>query len=49
MLGGAVKRGIIESMYLRNEKDFDKTLDQLLRNDIPKDEYKVVMIQEEPI
>lgn len=44
MLGGSTKREIIESMYLRNEKDFDKTLDQLLNGNIPKDEYKVVMI-----
>lgn len=46
MLGGTVKREIIEVMYLKNDKNFDKTLDQLLSGDIPKDEYKVVVIKD---
>ncbi len=46
MQGGSVKREIIESMYLKNGKDFDKTLDQLLSGAIPKDEYQVVVIKD---
>lgn len=46
MLGCTVKREIIETMYLKNEKNFDKTLDQLLSGNIPKDEYKVVVIKD---
>ncbi len=44
MLGGSVKREVIEQMYLKNDKKLDKTLDQLLSGNIPKDEYKVVVL-----
>jgi hypothetical protein len=43
MLGGSVKRDIIEQMYLRNDKNVETTLNQLLSGQIPKDEYKVVV------
>jgi len=31
---------------LKNDKNFELTLDQFLNNRIPKDEYKVVRIEE---
>ena len=37
---------LIEAMYLRNDKNFEVTLDQFLNGKIPKDEFKVVVIEE---
>lgn len=34
----------IESLYVKNSKNLEVTLDQFLTNNIPKDEYKVVRI-----
>lgn len=34
----------IESLYVKNGKNLEITLDQFLTNNIPKDEYKVVRI-----
>lgn len=31
-------------MYLANDKNFDRTLEQFLSGAIPKDEYKVVVV-----
>jgi hypothetical protein len=39
---------LIESLYLKNDKSFDKTLDQFLNNNIPKDEYKLVVVTPAP-
>jgi len=36
----------IESLYLKNGKNFEVTLDQFLNNNIPKDEYKIVRIEQ---
>ena len=36
----------IESLYLKNGKNLEITLDQFLTNNIPKDEYKVVRIEQ---
>ena len=44
MFTGQYKRELIEQLYLKNEKNFDKTLDQILSGNLPKDEYKVVVI-----
>ena len=33
-------------MYLKNEKNFEVTLDQFLTGNIPKDEFKVVVLEE---
>lgn len=45
MFGGQHSRPLIEHVYLRNDKNFDLTLDQFLNNkNIPKDEYKVTVI-----
>lgn len=41
MSGGKYKRELIEKMYNLNSKNFEKTLDQILNGNIPKDEYKV--------
>ena len=37
---------LIESVYLRNDKNFEVTLDQFLNGKIPKDEFKVVLLEE---
>jgi uncharacterized protein (UPF0276 family) len=37
---------LIENIYLRNDKNFELTLDQFLNDRIPKDEYKVIRIEE---
>jgi hypothetical protein len=37
---------LIESVYFRNEKNFEVTLDQFLNGKIPKDEFKVVVMEE---
>lgn len=37
---------LIESVYLRNDKNFEVTLDQFLNGKIPKDEFKLVMLEE---
>jgi hypothetical protein len=37
---------LIESVYLRNDKNFEVTLDQFLNGKIPKDELKVVIMEE---
>ena len=37
---------LIESLYLRNDKNFEVTLDQFLNGKIPKDEFKVVLVEE---
>lgn len=39
----------IESLYVKNGKNLDTTLDQFLSNNVPKDEYKVVRIENELI
>ena len=38
---------LIENLYLKNDKNFEKTLDQFLTNNIPKDEYKIVVLDRE--
>jgi hypothetical protein len=37
MFNGDHKRPFIEKMYLMNEKNFERTLDQFLTGNIPKD------------
>jgi len=37
---------LIENIYLKNDKNFEVTLDQFLNNKIPKDEYKIVRMEE---
>jgi hypothetical protein len=37
MFNGEHKRPFIEKMYLMNEKNFERTLDQFLTGNIPKD------------
>jgi len=37
---------LIESVYLRNDKNFEVTLNQFLNGKIPKDEFKLVMLEE---
>ena len=44
MFNGQHSRQLIEFVYHKNAKDFEATLDQFLTNNIPKDEYKVVVI-----
>ena len=39
-------KNLIESIYLRNDKNFEITLDQFLTGKIPKDELKVVIMEE---
>jgi hypothetical protein len=39
-------KNLIEAVYFKNDKNFDKTLDQFLTGKIPKDEFKVVIIEE---
>lgn len=39
-------KNLIEAVYFKNDKNFDKTLDQFLNGKIPKDEFKVVIIEE---
>lgn len=40
---------LIESLYVKNGKNLEITLDQFLSNNIPKDEYKIVRIENELI
>lgn len=37
---------LIESVYLRHDKNFEVTLDQFLNGKIPKDEFKVILLEE---
>lgn len=45
MLDKKHTKQFIESLYLKNAKNFELTLDQFLSNNIPKDEYKIVRIE----
>ena len=45
MLDKKHTKQFIESLYLKNGKNFELTLDQFLSNNIPKDEYKIVRIE----
>ncbi|CDW72771.1 UNKNOWN [Stylonychia lemnae] len=47
MSGGTVKKEIIEQMYLKYDKNVELTLDQILSGNIPKDEYKLVVINKD--
>lgn len=47
MFNGQHSKQLIESLYMKNDKNFDRTLEQFLSGNIPKDEYKVVVIPEE--
>ncbi len=46
MSGGMYKRELIEKMYNLNSKHFERTLEQILNGNIPKDEYRVVDVEE---
>jgi hypothetical protein len=46
MLDKKHTKQFIESLYLKNGKNFEMTLDQFLSNNIPKDEYKIVRIEQ---
>jgi hypothetical protein len=46
MLDKKHTKQFIESLYLKNGKNFEFTLDQFLNNSIPKDEYKIVRIEQ---
>lgn len=46
MFGKEHSRQVIENLYLGNEKNFDRTLEQFLSGCIPKDEYKLVVVPE---
>ena len=47
MSGGQYKRELIEKVYLMNSMNFEKTLDQILNGSIPKDEYKVIDVDQQ--
>lgn len=44
MFSGKHSRPFVESIYLKNNKNFEVTLDQFLNDKIPKDELKVVVL-----
>ena len=46
MFNGQHSKQLIETLYVKNGKNFEKTLEQFLTGNIPKDEYKVVVIPE---
>jgi hypothetical protein len=47
MMGGSVARSLIEAVYLKNDKNFENTMEQFLSGNIPKDEMKMVVIEQE--
>lgn len=49
MFGSQHSKQLIESLYIKNEKNFDRTLEQFLSGNIPKDEYKVVVMPKETL
>lgn len=48
MFGGQHPRQVIEAMYIAHDRNFERTLEQCLAGQVPKDEIKVVVVQEKP-
>lgn len=44
MFGGQHSRQVIEAMYAANGRNFERTLEQCLAGQVPKDELKVVVV-----
>lgn len=44
MFNGQHSKQLIEGLYLKNEKNFERTLELFLSGNIPKDEYQVVVV-----
>jgi hypothetical protein len=44
MFGGQHPRPLIEAMYAANGRNFERTLEQCLAGQVPKDELKVVVV-----
>ena len=45
MFGEQHDRQFISKVYLQNNKDFEKTLNQFLTGDLPKTEIKVTIVE----
>jgi len=49
MFNGQHSKQLIEGLYLKNEKNFERTLELFLSGNIPKDEYQVVVVPDAPL
>jgi hypothetical protein len=47
MFNGQHSKQLIENVYLKNEKNFERTLELFLTGNIPKDEYQVVVVPDQ--
>jgi len=49
MFDGQHSKQLIEMVYFSNEKNFERTLEQFLSGNIPKDEYKVIVTNKQTL
>jgi predicted amidophosphoribosyltransferase len=47
MMSGQHSKQLIENLYFQNDKNFERTLEQFLSGNIPKDEYKLEVIKDQ--
>ena len=45
MMGGMYTRQVIEAVYMKNNKDPEASLEQVLQGNVPKDEIKVMIME----